>query len=101
MRCPVGVAPEVAELGPLSRYDEDRESANIGVPACSRRAVTLRQPKLAQRRLQPLPDDSSVAELHFVHSREAIRRSAVPYAIDEEDSNARQRQETLARPFFN
>ena len=48
-----------------------------------------------------LSRDAAVCEPHLVYSVRSVRVSSVPQIINQENANARQRQERLSRPLFD
>ena len=100
-RARVCMPPKVAELGPLSGYDEQRRRRDLRLPARPRRSMALRQPHVAQRGFQAFTNDSAVAKPDFIHARESIRCHSVPASVDDEHSDARKRQDRLSAPFLD
>jgi len=82
VRRPVDVPPEVAQLCPFARDDEDGRRRHLRMPARSCRAVRLSEPQIAQRCLHAFADNAAIPESNFVHPAESIRPNTVAAAVE-------------------
>ena len=97
----ISVSPEVSEFPSVAGDNEDRRGRYLRDPSSLRRSVALREPHLAQCRLETLADNPAVAEADFVHACEAIRRQSVPTTVDDEHANSGKREDRLAAPLVH
>src|SRR5207247_10344417 len=97
----IGMPPKVTQLSAVSSDDKNGRSATQRCPTLTGIRKALAQTQLVQTRVQPFPHNTSIAQLHLVHSHMRLRMGWTAETINKEHAHARKRQERFAGGLVN